>query len=108
MYEYFMSHNYHELRAVIVLFLLPAAFAKPTKAGYVFADDLDYYSYNHTILPLIVTQVTPYFIIISGRSDPIPSDPSLSPLPPASPIPYASDSYFTDHLLCPAYVIDDW
>ncbi|KAI6651820.1 KRAB-A domain-containing protein 2-like [Oopsacas minuta] len=73
---------------------------RPTSS--VFADDLDDDSYNLTVPPLIGTYVAPYINITSGQSEPIPSDPSFSPLPPSFPIPSAPDIYFTDHPLCPA------
>ncbi|KAI6655848.1 hypothetical protein LOD99_1582 [Oopsacas minuta] len=79
----------------------------PTNAGYVFADDLDDDSYNFSLPLLIRTQVTPYYNFTSGQSELIPSDSYLSPLPPASPIPYASITYFTDHPLCSVCAIDD-
>ncbi|KAI6655434.1 hypothetical protein LOD99_2269 [Oopsacas minuta] len=43
---------------------------------------------------------------MSCQPEPIPFDPSHS-RPTPSPIPYASDTYFTDYPLCPACVIDD-
>ncbi|KAI6656138.1 hypothetical protein LOD99_1471 [Oopsacas minuta] len=70
-----------------------APFAKPTKAGCVFADDLDDDSYNLTLPLLIGTHVTPYTNITSGHRHLFRT--YLTPT-----------RYFTDHPLCPICVID--
>ncbi|KAI6659781.1 hypothetical protein LOD99_10636 [Oopsacas minuta] len=78
---------------------------RPTSS--VFAYDPDDDSYNFPVPSLIGTQATLYINITSCQPEPIPSDPSHPPLPPSFPIPYASDTYFTDYPLCPVCVIDD-
>ncbi|KAI6656101.1 KRAB-A domain-containing protein 2-like [Oopsacas minuta] len=60
-------------------------------------------SHNITTYPSFTPDHPKVYFIF----EPIPSYPSFSPLPPSSPIPGASDAYFTDHPLCSVCVIDD-